>query len=238
MLNGVSVDDDGMAVVDFVDFSDVIPNASTSAGSQILLVALNATVFEVDDVTAADYRFDGSCDAFWNWLQTECQTVAAPSQEREADLPPFDCDVLPIEAGGEATHAPIVDVRIGEHADFDRIVFEFDPGSGDSGALPEWLLREETGTPREPGSGDPIDVAGERVLHLTLLGGTKLTAEFEITYEGPTEFRPRSPQLVEFIEAGDFEAVSDWYAGINAEPCLRAFGLEGPPRLVIDLQHP
>lgn len=238
MLNDVSVDD-GRAVVDFADFSGVIPNASTSAGSQMLLVSLNATVFQFEDVTEVEYRFDGSCDAFWNWLQTDCQTVTDPDEETgSADLPPFACDLLPAEDDGDATHALIADVRIGQHTGFDRVVFEFEPGRGEAAGIPQWMLREADGPPRESGSGKPIEVAGDRILHLTLIGGTKLTPEFDVVYDGPTEFRPEFPQLVELVEGGDFEAVSDWYAGIEGEPCLRVFELESPTRLVIDLQHP
>jgi len=240
MLSDVSVDDDGRAVVDFADFSGVIPNASTSAGSQMLLAGLNATVFQFDQVTEIEYRFDGSCDAFWNWLQTECQTVTDPAADEpeSADLPRFSCDLLPVEDEGDAAHALIADVRVGQHAGFDRIVFEFEPGREDVASIPQWMLREADGPPRESGSGNPIEVAGNRILHLTLIGGTKLTEDFDLAYDGPTEFRPGSPQLVELVEGGDFEAVSDWYAGIEGEPCLRVFGLEDPTRLVIDLQHP
>ena len=239
MLNEASIDADGHAVVDFADFSGVIPNASTSAGSQVLLASLNATVFQDDEVTEIEYRFDGSCDAFWNWLQTECQVVTDPADgPGTADLPPFACDLLPAEDPGDATHALIVDVRVGEHADFDRIVFEFEPGRDGTAGIPQWLLRESDGPPRESGSGNPIEVAGDRILHLTLIGGTKLTEDFELSYDGPTEFRPGSPQLVELIEGGDFEAVSDWYAGIDGDPCLRVFELDDPLRLVIDLEHP
>jgi hypothetical protein len=242
MLGDASVDDGGQTVVDFANFSSVIPNASTSAGSQMLLVSLNATVFQFDQVTEVEYRFDGSCDAFWNWLQTDCQTVTDPAADEpgSADLPPFTCDLLPAEDEGDVDHALIADVRVGQHAGFDRIVFEFESESGreDVAGLPQWMLREADGPPRESGSGDPIEVAGDRILHLTLIGGTKLTEDFDLAYDGPTEFRPGSPQLVELVEGGDFEAVSDWYAGIEGEPCLRVFGLEDPIRLVIDLQHP
>lgn len=239
MLNEASVDADGRAVVDFADLSGVIPNASTSAGSQMLLASLNATVFQDDAVTEVEYRLDGSCDAFWNWLQAECQIVTDPTDgPGTADLPPFSCDLLPAEDPGDSTRALIVDVRVGEHADFDRIVFEFEPGRDGTAGIPEWLLREADGPPRASGSGDPIDVAGDRILHLTLVGGTKLTEDFELSYDGPTEFRPEGAQLVALIEGGDFEAVSDWYAGIDAEPCLRVFELDDPLRLVIDLEHP
>src|SRR5690606_12686103 len=45
MLNDATVDERGHAVVDLKDLRPVIPNASTSAGSTILLGELNSTVF-------------------------------------------------------------------------------------------------------------------------------------------------------------------------------------------------
>jgi len=68
-----SVDIDGdHAVVDFYDLRTLIPNASTSAGSKLLLDQLDATVFQFPSVASAEYRIDGSCDAFSEWLQLEC----------------------------------------------------------------------------------------------------------------------------------------------------------------------
>jgi hypothetical protein len=78
MLSRVSVDEDDHAVVDFEDFSRIIPNASTSTGSLILLGELNATVFQFPHVRSVEYRFDGSCEAFFEWLQTGCQSIRRP----------------------------------------------------------------------------------------------------------------------------------------------------------------
>lgn len=74
-LQGVSLEDAGRATVDFVDFSGIIPNASSSFGSTMLLRALNATVFQFPPVQSVEYRFEGSCEAFWNWLQRDCGVV-------------------------------------------------------------------------------------------------------------------------------------------------------------------
>lgn len=68
MLHGVRLDD-GTAHVDFADFSEVIPNASTSCGSALLLGQLDATVTQFDTVTEARYAFDGDQEAFYEWLQ-------------------------------------------------------------------------------------------------------------------------------------------------------------------------
>jgi hypothetical protein len=70
-LNSVVVVD-GIARIDFDDFSGAIPNASSSAGSAQLLAQLRATIFQYASIRAAEITFEGSCDRFWNWLQMGC----------------------------------------------------------------------------------------------------------------------------------------------------------------------
>jgi hypothetical protein len=76
--------DDGLLMVDFRDFRELIANASTSCGSMSLLSQLNATAFQFDEVERVRYLIEGSCDAFSNWLQRECmeytRTGADPAQ--------------------------------------------------------------------------------------------------------------------------------------------------------------
>lgn len=72
----VALSTQGDAVVDFGDFSRIIPNASTSFGIQKLMAELNHTLFQFQDVITVTYQFDGSCDAFWGWLQAGCQTIS------------------------------------------------------------------------------------------------------------------------------------------------------------------
>jgi spore germination protein GerM len=67
-LNRVSIDDEGVAVVDFAGFSEVIPNASTTAGRLQLMSELRATIFQFDSVESAVLQFDGNCGAFWIWV--------------------------------------------------------------------------------------------------------------------------------------------------------------------------
>ena len=57
------------AFVDFRNFSRVIPNASTSCGSALLLAQLNRTALQFPTVRRAIYSFDGSRRAFYEWLQ-------------------------------------------------------------------------------------------------------------------------------------------------------------------------
>lgn len=78
-LRSVTVDSAGHAIVDFHDLRTIIPNASSSAGSAILLQELNTAVFRVPGIRSVEYRIDGSCDTFWEWLQYGCQTVTRES---------------------------------------------------------------------------------------------------------------------------------------------------------------
>lgn len=78
-LRSVTVDSTGHATVDFHDLRPLIPNASSSAGSTLLLDELNSAVFRVPGIRSVEYRMEGSCDRFWEWLQYACQTVTRAS---------------------------------------------------------------------------------------------------------------------------------------------------------------
>jgi hypothetical protein len=77
-IRSVTVDASGRVVVDFHDLRPVIPNASTSTGSRLLLAELNGTIFRIPGIDAVEYRMEGSCDLFWEWLQSDCWTVTRP----------------------------------------------------------------------------------------------------------------------------------------------------------------
>jgi spore germination protein GerM len=66
---------DGMVTVNLVDFSRVIPNASSSAGSQMLVDQISATLFQFPDYGSLLITFGGDCNRFWNWLQSDCSLV-------------------------------------------------------------------------------------------------------------------------------------------------------------------
>jgi spore germination protein GerM len=72
-FKSVTMDAAGHVMVDFEDLRTLIPNASSSAGSQMLLRELNATVFAFPSVKSVEYRINGSCDAFGEWIQVGCK---------------------------------------------------------------------------------------------------------------------------------------------------------------------
>lgn len=161
---------------------------------------------------------------------------ATPAPEPTAQLAQFDCD-LPESLPATVDRAQIVDVRVGSHGSgssgYDRIVFQFQ-GSG----IPEVTLRAGTPPFTKDPSGLPLSVRGNSFLVLVLHGGTAVTPDGQMTYSGSTDFRPGFPALTEFTQAGDFEAVSEWVAGLTGPSCHRLFVLKSPTRLVLDVQHP
>jgi hypothetical protein len=147
------------------------------------------------------------------------------------DLAPFSCELPVVEAATEPPPVNIVDVRVGTHDDYDRVVFEFDSG------IPEFTVDQAEPPFTEDGSGFPIDVEGESFLVLVMRGGTKQTDTGESSYDGPTDFDPGLTRLVDLVEGGDFEAQGTWYLGLTGEACTRVFTLSEPDRLVIDIEH-
>ena len=148
------------------------------------------------------------------------------------DLEPLTCD-LPIHVDATTARANIVDVRVGTHDDYDRLVFEFTDG------LPEMTLDRVEPPFRADGSGMPIVVEGESFLRVIMRNGTKQMEDGSSSYDGSTDFTPGFPTLVHAIEGGDFEAQSTWYLGLSSEACVRVIELTdgGAPRLVIDVEH-
>jgi hypothetical protein len=148
------------------------------------------------------------------------------------ELGPFTCD-LPLHVDQTVARANITDVRIGTHDGYDRVVFEFRDG------LPEGSLERAMPPFTHDASGEPIAVEGESFLRLVMRGGTKQQDDGTSSYDGPTEFDPGHPALVDLVEGGDFEAQSTWYFGLTSESCVRVLTLtdESTARLVIDIEH-
>ena len=140
----------------------------------------------------------------------------------------FACD-LPVEGSGTVARANITDVRVGTHDGYDRIVFQF------RGGIPEYAIEAATPPFMADPSGLPLAVDGSAFVRIALRGGTAQTETGASSYSGPRNFHVAFPTLVNLVEAGDFEAVSSWYAGLSHSACLRVSTLTAPDRLVIDV---
>lgn len=162
----------------------------------------------------------------------DASTPASPDPIPSDELGAFSCD-LPVVDDATVARAQITDVRIGTHTDYDRVVFEFADG------LPEFTLDRAAPPFSHDPSGMPLEVNGSSFLRIIMRGGTKQTEDNTSSYDGPTDFDPGFPMLVDLVEGGDFEAQSTWYLGLASEACVRVILLseEGIARLVIDVEH-
>lgn len=122
----------------------------------------------------------------------------------------------------------ITDVRVGAHAGYDRIVFEF-AGSGPPGLTIAIARPPFVGD----ASGKRIIVAGTAFLSLKLYDASGYP-----TYTGPGSFSPRYPNLAALVNAGDYEGYVTWIAGLSGSTCYRISTLSGPTRIIVDVQAP
>ena len=124
-------------------------------------------------------------------------------------------------------------VRVGEHASFDRITFEFEAG------IPGYDVRYvEPPIVYDP-RGDTMEIEGSAFIMIRMERAAGYDANTGTpTYLGPLELKPALPSILEAERVGDFEAVLNWVLGLSAEADFRVTTLEDPPRLVVDVAHP
>lgn len=152
----------------------------------------------------------------------------------ETSLPPFVCGES-LRVPGTVPRAQISGIAVVNEDGIGRITFTFEP-EGNVAAVPEVQVRPaDPPFTRDP-SGLPLDVPGAAHVAVTLFGGTALDEDFEPTYEGPFDIDPPGAPIVAFRQAGDFEAVSSFIAGLTGSACLRVLPRDGTSRLVIEIR--
>jgi hypothetical protein len=154
-------------------------------------------------------------------------SAESPSPTPAPDGPPFpeSTDPQTAEPTGE-WDLQLVDVRVGEHDGFDRVVLEL---SGT--ATPGWGVAWSDEAVAE-GSGDVVPLEGDRVLTISASG----TAMPEPgSFEVPARLGPAGA-VAEVQVNGWFEGYTQVFAGVEGdERPFRVFTLTDPPRLVVDI---
>jgi hypothetical protein len=130
----------------------------------------------------------------------------------------------------------LVDVRVGSHDGFDRVVFEVE---GDSTLGYNVTVDDEA---IEHGSGREVDVAGDGVVTVSLRG-MYLPPDRPAGVEAFDDERVDAPAgvrtVTELINRHIFEGHHLWFIGTTeAQVPIRVARFEDPQRLVIDLLHP
>ena len=141
-------------------------------------------------------------------------------------LPAFTCAAS--SGAGPSTGGALTAVRAASQSGYDRFVLELD------GPVPAYQVRPQASpTFTQDASGLPVTLAGSAGLTVTLQGSSA-----QATYTGPTDLKPAgTATLREARQVGDFEGVLTWGLGVSHPACYRAFTLDGPSRLVIDVQR-
>jgi hypothetical protein len=171
-------------------------------------------------------------------------TVTAPAPVPTGDpspsvsepaTPSVPEETTPKTGAGTATAtdpARLEGIRTARHETFDRVVIDFAPGT-----LPRYEVAwVPTGDPfRQPGSGKPVLLKGNRVLEVTLRHAVN---------RDPAVIRPDLPAVREIKTFSNFEGVASLGIGVStAEESDEEVGFrvntieDGPPRLVIDVAH-
>jgi hypothetical protein len=123
------------------------------------------------------------------------------------------------------------DVRVGVNQGFDRVVLEF-LGSGVPGYRVEYVDRPV----HHCGSGDPVPLAGDAWLAITLRGTQAHTDQGRATV-GQRERHLDMPIVKELEFTCDFEGVVEIVLGVSRPNRYRITELQNPTRLIIDIQQ-
>ncbi|MBE1496372.1 hypothetical protein H4696_003472 [Amycolatopsis lexingtonensis] len=127
--------------------------------------------------------------------------------------------------------ATLVAIRAAHHTDHDRVVFEFD------GPLP--AEREVRYVPEVIGdpSGLPVPVVGQAFLQVRMAFAAGHDDNGNPTYGAPQRTYPL-PNVIQVVNAGDFEGVLNFGIGLARQSPVRLSVLSNPSRVVIDIDTP
>ena len=122
------------------------------------------------------------------------------------------------------------DIRTGAHDCFERVVIEF----GGSGELPGYWVRYESDPILQSPSGQPVDVAGDATLVVSVAAWMPDTEGNG--YSGPTQIFPTNvTNIVELRQIENFEGMHQWAIGLDRERDFAVMTLTDPVRIVIDI---
>jgi hypothetical protein len=124
----------------------------------------------------------------------------------------------------------IVNLRVGEHTHFDRVVVDV------RGTVPGYALRYVHRL-RYDGSGEPVPLHGRRFLALSLTPATAHRADGTSVYRGPQLQQYSMPVLRGVAFTGDFEGVVSFGIALRRHVAYHVSVLHSPNRIVIDLHH-
>ena len=172
-----------------------------------------------------------SADARQSPAATASAAPARPSPT-PSPSPAFEGATQRVEQESTGGPLSVVAVRAARQDGYDRVVFELD---GREAGAPGWTV-EYVDDPRRDGSGEPVEVKGEKTL-VVLVRGTGYPFDTGVE-EAESVNRGKDLEVVQDVVLGSvFEGVYEAFVGVDAERPFRVFRLADPARLVVDIGH-
>ena len=159
---------------------------------------------------------------------TEAGSVTTPEPEC-----PDGADTDEVEDGFPMRMSSLVgaDIRTGAHDCFERVVIELE-GDGD---LPGYRVGYEEDPVNLSPSDQTVEIEGEATLVFRM--ASWMTSMEGNGYDGPTEIAPTNVEhVLELRMIENFEGMSAWAIGLDEERPFTVRTLDGPPRIVIDIE--
>jgi hypothetical protein len=166
--------------------------------------------------------------------RNESAPASSPARGEEVSPSPQDFQGTAGITEKPRPGAPIAvlkEVRTASHANFDRVVFEFE---GDR--LPSHHVEYVDRPVRQCGSGDAVELAGDAWLIVRMTPARAHTEAGQATVK-ERERRLALPVLKELESICDFEAEVSWALGLASTNRYRVMELSNPARLVVDVKH-
>jgi hypothetical protein len=161
---------------------------------------------------------------------TEPVSEGETAEDGSSDVPAFPGNAEPDTAEPSSdARVTVSDIRLGRHDGFDRVVFEVG-GTG----TPGWDVRYVDEATSQ-GSGDPVAVAGDAVLQVTLTGmGYPYDTGVE-EYAGGPLTAGETQVVTEIVFDATYEGTTAAFVGTAGRTPFRVYALEGPARVVVEV---
>jgi hypothetical protein len=154
------------------------------------------------------------------------------ADEGSSDAPPFPANAEPdTEQASADAQVTVRDIRTGRHDGFDRVVLEVG-GTG----TPGWDVRYVDQASSQ-GSGEPVEVAGQAVLQVTITGAQIPDTTGVGEFDGPNPLPGSGTRTVtEVVYDHTFEGTAVAFVGTTARTPFRVYALSDPTRVVVEVR--
>ena len=154
------------------------------------------------------------------------------TDDGSSDAPSFPANSEPdTQAASADAQVTVRDIRTGRHNGFDRVVFEVG-GAG----TPGWDVRYVDQASSQ-GRGEPVDVAGQAVLQVTITGAQIPDTTGVAEFDGPDPLPGSGTRTVtEVVYDHTFEGTSVAFVGTTARAPFRVYALSDPARVVLEVR--